>query len=135
MNTNKQLQPKKYRFYFFDYLYYKGEKWSEKATRCSGGFVVWWFWGIDVALPASFMIPRWWSDSERNGLIIALLVLPCVFIMIRYRKGRKAAIMKHYRDSKNSGYTIALLFVLSFVICFIEMYLLEKMGFVRRGAF
>ena len=29
----KKLHPKKYRFYFFDYMYYCGEKWGEKSFK------------------------------------------------------------------------------------------------------
>lgn len=127
--TRNRLHPKKYRFYFFDYLYYKGERWSEKTLRCSGSFMIWWFWWWDVALASSFLIPLTWDNSIRYSLYAALFAFPLVFTPIRYRKGRRSAIMKHYR-SKNSGGTMFLLFVLSFVLFFLEMWMLEKWGFV-----
>ena len=43
-------QMKKYKFYFFDYLYYMGEichenKWGESSWRISGFGVLIWYWG------------------------------------------------------------------------------------------
>lgn len=38
---NGQMSSRKnYRYYFFDYLYFKGEQWNKKALRCSGAFVL-----------------------------------------------------------------------------------------------
>ena len=44
-------QTKKYKFYFFDYLYYMGEvyhenKWGESSWRMSGFSVLIWYWGL-----------------------------------------------------------------------------------------
>lgn len=33
-------EQKNYRYYFFDYLYFKGEQWSKKALRCSGAYII-----------------------------------------------------------------------------------------------
>lgn len=129
MNRLAEKHPKKYRFYFFDYLYYKTERWSEKTLRCSGSFMIWWFWWWDVALASSFLIPLTWGNSIRYSLYASLFAFPLVLTPIRYRKGRRSVIMKHYR-SKNSGGTMLLLFVLSFVLFFLEMWVLEKWGFV-----
>lgn len=133
--TRKRLHSKKYQYYFFDYLYYKGERWSEKNLRCSGSFMIWWFWWLNITIPASFMTSHWWNNPVRYSIDIALFIFPIVFTMTRYRKERKTAVMGHYRRSKNSGFTIFLLFVLSFAILFAEMWLLEQVGFVCRGKF
>lgn len=133
--TRQRLHAKKYRFYFFDYLYYKGERWSEKTYRCSGSFMIWWFWWLDVLIPAIVLLPSGLTDSEHYSVGAALFCFPFVFTLIRYRKGRKAAIMSHYRrNSKNSGFTMFLLVVLSFVLCGIEMWVLGKMELVVFGA-
>ena len=38
--VKQRLHPPKYRYYFFDYLYFKGEQWSKKAFRCSDAFIL-----------------------------------------------------------------------------------------------
>lgn len=130
MKLRREIEPK-YRYYFFDYLYYKGEKWSEKAWRSSGMMMLAWYWWLNVAIPAAFIMPLSWGKSLKNYLGLVLIVLPIVFCIIRYRKGRKIAIMFHYKHLKNSGFTIALLILLSVVIFIIEMWILEKGGWVH----
>ena len=50
--VKQRLHPPKYRYYFFDYLYFKGEQWSKKAFRCSGAFILLEYWIMIVAFPA-----------------------------------------------------------------------------------
>ena len=33
-----------YRYYFFDYLYFKGEVWGKKIGRMSGFILLFWYW-------------------------------------------------------------------------------------------
>ena len=47
--VKQRLHPPKYRYYFFDYLYFKGEQWSKKAFRCSGAFILLEYWIMIVA--------------------------------------------------------------------------------------
>lgn len=131
--TRRRIHPKEYRFYFFDYLYYKGERWGEKKLGFSGSFLVWWFWWLDVTIPVSVPMSHWWDDSVRYALCAALFVLPFAFTAIRYRKDRRAAVMKHYRRSKSSGLVMFLLLALSFAVLFVELWALEEMGLARWG--
>ena len=57
----KKLHPKKYRFYFFDYMYYCGEKWGEKSFRISGMIVLSFF---------NFCIVTygWMAHCRSNGI-------------------------------------------------------------------
>ena len=52
----KKLHPKKYRFYFFDYMYYCGEKWGEKSFRISGMIVFFSYWSFCFVLPLSLYL-------------------------------------------------------------------------------
>ena len=52
----KRRQLKKYRYYFFDYMYYCGEKWSEKGARTSGSIVLYLYWVFCIVLPSSFCL-------------------------------------------------------------------------------
>ena len=42
--TRSRLHPKKYRFYFFDYLYYCGDRWSKRNSRVWGSGVIFNYW-------------------------------------------------------------------------------------------
>ena len=64
----KKLHPKKYRFYFFDYMYYCGEKWGEKSFRISGMIVL-----CPAIEPLSFfnfciVTYGWTAHCRSNGI-------------------------------------------------------------------
>ena len=54
-----------YRYYFFDYLYFKGEVWGKKIGRMSGFILLFWYWWWIVVLPGNFLlinsVPQWSS--------------------------------------------------------------------------
>lgn len=78
-----------YRYYFFDYLYFKGEVWGKKIG----------------------------------------LLLICVFILARYRKARVQALLNRYRRSKHiSAVQAYFLFLLPFVLFFLETWLFDEWG-------
>lgn len=123
---------KNYRYYFFDYLYFKGEQWSKKAMRCSGAFVLGIYWYFIVAIPAFVFVDEWNFLGEYT--VIAsyafLLLFPFIFPFIRYRKDRKTALVKHYRHSKSSGVTMAFIVILPFVLFFFELWLFGLLGWI-----
>ena len=63
----KKLHPKKYRFYFFDYMYYCGEKWGEKSFRISGMIVFFSYWSFCFVLPLSLYLSSISVLSHTDG--------------------------------------------------------------------
>ena len=45
-----------YRYYFFDYLYFKGEVWGKKRGRMSGFILLCWYWWWIVVYPGNFIL-------------------------------------------------------------------------------
>jgi DMSO/TMAO reductase YedYZ heme-binding membrane subunit len=88
-----------YRYYFFDYLYFKGEVWGKKIGRMSGFILLFWYWWWIVVLPGNFLlinsVPQW--SSLHLGYLGAMFLLICVFILARYRKARVQALLNRYR--------------------------------------
>lgn len=129
-NRQKSSQ-KNYRFYFFDYLYFKGEQWYKKAP-CTGDFVLCEYWYLIVAIPAFVFI----DEVSRLGdyAVIAyyalLILFPFIFPTIRYRKDRKAALVRHYRHSKSNGVTMTFIIILPFVLLFFELWLFNSLGWI-----
>ena len=64
-----------YRYYFFDYLYFKGEVWGKKIGRMSGFILLFWYWWWVVVLPGNFLlinsVPEW--SSLHLGYLSALI--------------------------------------------------------------
>lgn len=89
--VKQRLHPPKYRYYFFDYLYFKGEQWSKKAFRCSGAFILLEYWIMIVAFPAFGFtsVTHHFGDNAVIFYQVLILLLPYIFIFFRYRKDRK----------------------------------------------
>ena len=72
-----------YRYFFFDYLYFKGEVWDKKIGRMSGFILLFWYWWWIVVLPGNFLlinsVPQW--SSLHLGYLGAMFLLICVFIL------------------------------------------------------
>ena len=118
-----------YRYYFFDYLYFKGEVWGKKIGRMSGFILLFWYWWWIVVLPGNFLlinnVPQW--SSLHLGYLGAMFLLICVFILARYRKARVQALLNRYRRSKHiSAVQAYFLFLLPFVLFFLETWLLHN---------
>lgn len=118
-----------YRYYFFDYLYFKGEVWGKKIGRMSGFILLFWYWWWVVVLPGNFLlinnVPQW--SSLHLGYLGAMFLLICVFILARYRKARVQALLNRYRRSKHiSAVQAYFLFLLPFVLFFLETWLLHN---------
>lgn len=120
-----------YRYYFFDYLYFKGEVWGKKTGRMSGFILLFWYWWWIVVLPGNFLlinsVPEW--SSLHLGYLGAMFLLIYVFILARYRKARVQALLNRYRRSKHiSAVQAYFLFLLPFVLFFLETWLFDKWG-------
>ena len=80
--VKQRLHPPKYRYYFFDYLYFKGEQWSKKAFRCSGAFILLEYWIMIVAFPAFGLtsVTHHFGDNAVIFYQVLILLLPYIFI-------------------------------------------------------
>lgn len=130
----KRRQLKKYRYYFFDYMYYCGEKWSEKGARTSGSIVLYLYWVFCIVLPSSFCLSpmQLLSNSERVIAGLALFIIPpFTFCLLRYRKEYRSAVMNHYRRSEwFKGIPVWLICSGWFPLCVVEFWVLIKMGWI-----
>ena len=127
----RRQQLKKYRYYFFDYMYYCGEKWSEKGARTSGSLVFFLYWGFCIALPSSIFLPM--ELLSNNELVITglafLIIPPFTFCLLRYRKEYRSAVMKHYQRSEwCKGIPVWLICSGWFPLCVVEFWVLITMG-------
>ena len=129
--VKQRLHPPKYRYYFFDYLYFKGEQWSKKAFRCSGAFILLEYWIMIVAFPAFGFtsVTHHFGDNAVIFYQVLILLLPYIFIFF-YRKDRKKAIINHYRHSKSSGVTMTFIIILPFILFFFELWLFDKLEWI-----
>lgn len=102
--SESRLPAKKYRYYFFDYIYFCGNLMASKLPRTSGAMLIhtyWLFclWG-PIGIWARFNhIYLFNEDVDLATLLIGAL-LPYPFTFYRYRKDRLAAIKCHYRQSR-----------------------------------
>lgn len=124
---------KKYRYYFFDYLYFKGEQWHKKAIKCYGDTILGEYWYLVVAIPAFAFIDA--VGRLGHYALIAyyavLFLFPFLFTFLRYRKDRTAAIVNHYRHSKSSGVTMTFIIILPVILCAFELWILSLFGWVE----
>lgn len=102
-------EPKKYKYYFFDYIYYCGENRRRKtdtARKPSGEMVITLYWFFYILLPLSIYIRDygWLPDMEVEYILVicisVIFGLPLLFCFLRYHKERVSAIYEHFYDSK-----------------------------------
>ena len=95
--TRSRLHPKKYRFYFFDYLYYCGDRWSKRNSRVWGSGVIFNYWTFCIWGPVAFWTRlngiHLFSESIDVTIVFAGMLLPFVCTRLRYRKDRVSAII------------------------------------------
>ena len=124
-------QTKKYKFYFFDYLYYMGEiyhenRWGEKSWRMSGPGVLIWYWWL-ILYPFLSIGLRYIENTDIELAILCVWgMFPILFCFLRYHKTRKYALMNHYDGKKRIG-VIKLLFT-PLVLFILEQWLFERLG-------
>ena len=132
----KKLHPKKYRFYFFDYMYYCGEKWGEKSFRISGMIVFFSYWSFCFVLPLSLYLSSISVLSHTDGWhivgVMAFGIIPPVlFCILRYRSGRRSALMRHYRQSIwHKGIPVWLICSAWFRLLIVEFWVIKEMGWI-----
>ena len=132
----KKLHPKKYRFYFFDYMYYCGEKWGEKSFRISGMIVFFSYWSFCFVLPLSLYLSSISVLSHTDGWhivgVMAFGIIPPVlFCILRYRSGRRSALMRHYRQSIwHKGIPVWLICSAWFPLLIVEFWVIKEMGWI-----
>ena len=87
--TRSRLHPKKYRFYFFDYLYYCGDRWSKRNSRVWGSGVIFNYWTFCIWGPVAFWTRlngiHLFSESIDVTIVFAGMLLP--FVCTRLRPG------------------------------------------------
>ena len=82
-------QTKKYKFYFFDYLYYMGEiyhenRWGEKSWRMSGPGVLIWYWWL-ILYPFLSIGLRYIENTDIELAILCVWgMFPILFCFLRY---------------------------------------------------
>ena len=113
--VKQRLHPPKYRYYFFDYLYFKGEQWIMIVAFPAFGFT---------------SVTHHFGDNAVIFYQVLILLLPYIFIFFRYRKDRKKAIINHYRHSKSSGVTMTFIIILPFILFFFELWLFDKLEWI-----
>ena len=132
----KKLHPKKYRFYFFDYMYYCGEKWGEKSFRISGMIVFFSYWSFCFVLPLSLYLSSISVLSHTDGWhivgVMAFGIIPTVlFCILRYRSGRRSALMRHYRQSIwHKWIPVWLICSAWFPLLIVEFWVIKEMGWI-----
>ena len=129
--VNPQQTKKKYRFYFFDYLYYMGEiyhenKWGEKSWRISGFGMLMWYWGLILYPFLSIGLGYIENSDTELAIMCGWGMFPVFFCFFRYRKARKYALMNYYEGKKRIGMAKLLFTPLALLI--LETWLFEKLG-------
>ena len=130
----KRLHPNKYHYYFFDYMYYCGEKWSEKRAKTGGIVVLFSYWSFCIILPLCMYLASASILSRTDGWniigVMALSIIPPVaFCMLRYRNEYRSALMNHYRQSAwCKDIPVWLICAAWFPLCIMEFWLLIGMG-------
>ena len=112
-------------------LLFKGEiyhenKWGESNWRMSGFGVLIWYWGL-ILYPFLTILFEYIENSEaKRAIIYGWGMFPIVFCLLRYRKARCDALMKHYDGKKHIG-IIKLLFT-PLALFVLEQWLFGKLG-------
>ena len=121
-----------YRYYFFDYLYFKGEAWGRTSGRTSGFTLLFWYWWWLVVLPGNILlrynVVQQWSPLHL-GYLGTMFLFICVFILVRYRKARVQALKSHYHRCKRISIVLLFfLYLLPFAFFLLEAWLFDKWG-------
>lgn len=127
-------QEKKYRFYFWDYLWWQGEKLqqSRRSSRVDGSFLLYGYIIALIILPlmclSSWLFPDWFSpDNVMIHLIVWVVVALAGYNWIQwiYRR-RGKAVLKHYAKRSFHEAVAFLLLILSTAILFFLMWLWDE---------
>lgn len=124
---------KKYKFYFFDHLFYMGEtyhenKWGEKSWRMTGCGILIWYWDLILYPFLSIGLENIENSDTAIAIIFAWAMFPVIFCFSRYREARKHALMNYYEGKKHIGMIKLLLVPL--VLFMLEYWLFEELGLI-----
>lgn len=119
-----------YRYYFFDYLYFKGEQGHKMRSRCSGVLMLSLYWWFIIEIPCIPLFDRNLPHTWYLLCCMGMFLFPVLFCLVRYRKDRTSALVNHYRHSSKNKITITLLLLLPMVLCGFELWLLAKLGWI-----
>lgn len=119
-----------YRYYFFDYLYFKGEQGHKMRSRCSGLLMLSLYWWFIIEIPCLPLFDRNLPHTWYLLCSMGMFLFPVLFCLVRYRKDRTSALVSHYRHSSKNKITITLLLLLPMVLCGFELWLLAKLGWI-----
>lgn len=128
----KEYPQREYKFYLFDFLYFIGELWSRSNGRMSGFLLLFLYNMLTIALPAYFLLVRIPGIGDNREILVFYwgfqFLFPPIFSWARYQKGRKAALMSHYRHPKKIGARLAVTFLLIPIALFlIETWLIKRL--------
>lgn len=128
----KEYPQREYKFYLFDFLYFIGELWSRSNGRMSGFLLLFLYNMLTIALPAYFLLVRIPGIGDNREILVFYwrfqFLFPPIFSWARYQKGRKAALMSHYRYPKKIGAGLAVTFLLIPIALFlIETWLIKRL--------
>ena len=119
-----------YRYYFFDYLYFKGEQGHKMRSRCSGVLMLSLYWWFIIEIPCIPLFDRNLPHTWYLLCCMGMFLFPVLFCLVRYRKDRTSALANRYRHSSKNKITITLLLLLPIVLCGFELWLLAKLGWI-----
>ena len=120
-----------YRYYFFDYLYFKGEQGHKMRSRCSGALMLSLYWWFIIVIPCIPLFDRNLPHTWYLLCGLGMLLFPFLFCLIRYRKDRTSALVNHYRHSSKNKIMIFLLMLLPMVLCGFEETCPDRIGLLQ----
>ncbi len=116
---------RKYRVYFFDYLWWLGEKYCERypLNRLDGPMMFCNYYLVLVSLPLMKILPKMFSAFRNIVLLLAVSVGPFLLWALWlhkyfYTEGRRKAIMQRFSSYKYSTTRAFLIFLLPVLLYF-----------------
>lgn len=96
----KKRTEDKYRFYFWDYLWWTGERLHEYNYRCTGVDMLLMYVTFFICIPVLFL--RFSVDGSLSIFVMASYIILVIVSLIWpekiYGRRRSKAVMKHYAD-------------------------------------
>lgn len=116
---------RKYRVYFFDYLWWLGEKYCERypLNKLDGPMMFSNYYLVLVSLPLMIFLPKMFSAFRNIVLLLAVSIGPFLLWALWlhkyfYTEGRRKAIMQRFSSYKYSTTRAFLIFLLPVLLYF-----------------
>lgn len=116
---------RKYRVYFFDYLWWLGEKNRERypLDRLDGPMMFFYYYLVLVPVPLMIFLPKMFSAFRNTVLLLAVSIGPFLLWMswlhkYFYTEGRRKAIMERFSSYKYSTTRAYVFFLLPVLLYF-----------------